>query len=196
MNYWLLLIPLLSALAGWFTIRLATWFLFNPSTPIRFFGFRLQGIFPRRQAVIAAKAADWVAMELSTSNMEEKVMDPGNFARIKPLVEAHMDDFLRNRLKDEMPMIGMFIGDKTIDSLKQIFIKEIETLFPRVMSEYSSGLDIRKMVEQKILAIHPNKMKTSVYSRLRKEFRLASAFGALIGFVAGILELILVICLN
>jgi hypothetical protein len=35
-----------------------------------------------------------------------------------------------------------------------------------------------------------------VYSGLGKEFRLASVFGALIGLVAGILELILVIFLN
>jgi uncharacterized membrane protein YheB (UPF0754 family) len=193
MNYWLLLIPLLSALAGWFTIRLATWLLFSPAVPV----LGLQGIFPRRQAVIASKAGDWIMEELSNQGMKEKMMAPGNFARIKPLVEAHMDDFLRNRLKDEMPMIGMFIGDKTIDQLKQIFIKEIETLFPQVMSEYTPGeMDVRKMVEQKILGISANKMKTALYSRLRKEFRLASVFGALMGVVVGILELILVIFLN
>jgi hypothetical protein len=49
--------------------------------------------------------------------------------------------FLRIKLKDEMPMLSMFIGDKTITSLKKFFMQEIEILFPQVMKQFAANLE-------------------------------------------------------
>jgi hypothetical protein len=39
-----------------------------------------------------------------------------------------------------MPMIGMFIGEKTINELKAVFITELESLFPVIMKSYLGNL--------------------------------------------------------
>jgi len=55
MNYWLILIPIISAFIGWFTNWIAIKMLFHPREPKKFLGLTLHGIFPKRQKVIAEK---------------------------------------------------------------------------------------------------------------------------------------------
>lgn len=94
---------------------------------------RLPGIISRMATGFAAKAID---PKMITSALSSKV----NFDDIRPLVEEHVDEFLGHKLGKEMPMIGMFIGDKTIAQMKTIFMKELEEIFPLVMGKYVEGL--------------------------------------------------------
>mgnify|MGYP006270113803 CR=1 FL=1 len=75
-----------------------------------------------------------------TSIIEEKVNNPESFEKIAPVIEEHVDDFLRNKIAAEMPMISMLIGEKTITQLKGIFIKELKHLFPVIISNYAQKL--------------------------------------------------------
>jgi len=197
MNYWLLLIPLLSAFIGWITIRLSINLLFRPYNPKKIFGFSLQGIFPAQKIQIAGQAGKYVAQEFSLAGIEQKINDPKNFAAVKPMIETHIDDFLRNKLKEQMPMIGMFIGDKTINSLKTIFTQEIETLFPQVMQQFAGNLknelNPEQMVVSKIASISPEQFETAVYQNISKEIRMASIFGAAIGLLIGIIQLTIIL---
>ena len=87
----------------------------------------MQGILPACRSSITKAIAGKAAQEFaSMPGLEDKLSNPANFDKLKPAIEAHMDDFLNNRLKEQMPMISMFIGEKTINSLKTIFIAEIE----------------------------------------------------------------------
>ena len=130
MNYWLLLIPLLTAFTGWAVIRLLLKMLFRPLHPKKLFGYTWQGILPGQKFSIADKIGKYVATEFSSFDaIEQKIGDPKNFEKVKPLIETHIDDFLRNKLKEQMPMISMFIGDKTINTLKTVFIKQVFDLF-------------------------------------------------------------------
>ncbi|HKZ65502.1 MAG TPA: hypothetical protein VJ111_04065 [Chitinophagaceae bacterium] len=197
MNYLLLLIPLLSAFIGWITIKLAIRLLFRPYTPKKILGFSLHGIFPAQKMQIARQAGKHVAKEFSLAGIEQKINDPKNFAAVKPLIEIHIDDFLRNKLKEQMPMISMFIGDKTINSLKTIFIQEIETLFPQVMQQFANNLknelNPEQMIVSKISSISPEQFETAVYLNISKEIRIASFFGAAIGLLMGIIQLVIIL---
>src|SRR5688500_10342705 len=107
MNYWFLLIPLLTAATGWLTFQIILWHLFRPFKPRRILGFSLQGILPAKQHQLAAKAGQIAAAEFASfADIEKKISDPANMHKIKPLIETHIDDFLRNKLKDQMPMIS------------------------------------------------------------------------------------------
>jgi hypothetical protein len=52
-----------------------------------------------------------------------------------------LDLFFREKLTAKMPMISMFIGDKTIEELKAVFMEELELLFPELMNSYSGNLN-------------------------------------------------------
>jgi uncharacterized membrane protein YheB (UPF0754 family) len=201
MNYWLILIPLLSAFTGWITIRIALLLLFRPLEPRKIMGLTLQGVFPKQKQQIAIKAGQIAAAEFSTfEGLEQKISDPKNMEKIKPLIETHIDDFLRNKLKEQMPMISLFIGDKTINTLKVVFMQEIEALFPQVMQQFAGNLkndlDIEQMVVSKISGVSLEKIESLLYSNLSKEFQMAAGIGALIGLLTGLIQLVIILLTN
>jgi uncharacterized membrane protein YheB (UPF0754 family) len=198
MNYWLLLIPLLSAFTGWITIKIALKLLFQPLEPRKIMSLTLHGVLPKNKQQIAVKLGQIAAKEFSSfSGLEQKISDPGNMEKIKPLIETHIDDFLRNKLKEQMPMIGMFIGDKTINTLKAIFMQEIETLFPQVMQQFAGNLkndlDIEQMVVSKISAVPAEEIESILHKNLAKEFQMAAGLGALVGLLIGVIQLVIIL---
>lgn len=193
MNPWLLLIPVISAFIGWLTNLVAIKMLFHPREPRRFLGITFQGIFPKRQQQFGNRLGRIVSTEfLSFSDIAGQISNPENLDKIMPLIEAHVDDFLRNRLGKEMPMISMFIGDKTITKLRDSFMQEIRSLFPVVMKAYAenlkSGLDLEKIVSEKVAGFSSDKLEELLYQIMSKEFRFVEIIGAVIGFLIGSIQ--------
>jgi uncharacterized membrane protein YheB (UPF0754 family) len=92
--------------------------LFHPKEPKRILGITFHGIFPKRQKIFAEKLGKMISAEfLSFEDIEQKIANPQNLEKLMPMIEAHVDNFLRNKLSDEMPFLSLFIGDKTIQSL-------------------------------------------------------------------------------
>jgi uncharacterized membrane protein YheB (UPF0754 family) len=196
MNYWLFIIPVISAFIGWVTNWIAIKMLFHPREPKKILGITFHGIFPKRQLQFAEKLGKLVSDEfLSFSDIEQKISDPQNLQKIMPMIENHIDDFLRNRLSNEMPVISMFIGDKTITKLKSAFMKEIEILFPQVMKQFAGNLktelDLEHIVIKKVSAFSSDKLEEILYQIMSKEFRFVEIIGAVIGFIIGVVQVIL-----
>ena len=201
MNYWLILIPVLTAFTGWAVIRLLIKILFRPLHPKNLFGYTWQGILSSQKFSIADKIGKYVASEFSSFEaIDQKICDPENFEKVKPLIETHIDDFLRYKLKEQMPMISMFIGDKTIDTLKSVFIKEIEDLFPQVMLQFAGNLknelNLEQMVSSKIAAVSPEQIENLLYKKMIREIRVASLFGAAIGLLIGLIQLAIILLIE
>ena len=118
---------LLSTFTGWITTWIAIKMLFHPRKPIKILGLTIQGIFPKNQRLIAEKLGQVVGKELlSFDEIEQKVTNPENLQKLRPDIEHHIDNFLRNKLKDVFPMLSMLIGEKTILQLKDAFLLELE----------------------------------------------------------------------
>lgn len=193
MNYWLILIPVISAFIGWVTNLVAIKMLFHPRNPVNVLGIRIQGIFPKRQEQFAEKLGKLVSRELlSFSDIEEKISNPENLKKVLPMVETHIDHFLRVKLGESMPMISMFIGDKTIEKLKGTFMEELEILFPKVMKDYTNTLkqqlDLEHIVTEKVKAFSGDKLEEILYQVMAKEFRFVEIIGGVLGFLIGILQ--------
>ncbi|MGQ0739774.1 MAG: DUF445 domain-containing protein [Bacteroidota bacterium] len=197
MNIWVvILVPLISAFIGWITNWIAIKMLFHPREPKKILGISFHGIFPKRQQQFAEKLGKIVSNEfLSFADIEQKISDPGNLKKIMPMIERNVDDFLRVRLADEMPVISMFIGDRTIERMKAAFMKEIETLFPKVMKQYAanlkSELDLEHIVIQKVSAFSSDKLEEMLYQIMSKEFRFVEFIGAVIGFIIGVVQVLI-----
>ena len=196
MNYWLILIPLISAFIGWVTNWIAIKMLFHPREPKKILGITFQGIFPKRQQQFAEKLGKLVSNEfLSFTDIEQKISSPENLKKIMPMIEKHIDDFLRLRLSDEMPVISMFIGEKTINKIKGALMDEIENLFPMVMKQYAgnlkSELDLEHIVIKKVAGFSSDKLEEILYQIMSKEFRFVEIIGAVIGFLIGVIQIII-----
>jgi uncharacterized membrane protein YheB (UPF0754 family) len=193
-----ILIPLISAFIGWFTNWIAIKMLFHPRVPAKVLGITFHGIFPKRQKQFAKKLGKLVSEELlSFSDIEEKISDPKNIEKLMPYVETHIDHFLRVKLAEEMPMISMFIGEKTTNQMKGIFIQELQTLFPQIMENYmgqlQKDLDLEKIVVDKVSGFSSDKLEEILQAIMSKEFRFVEIIGGVLGFIIGLLQVLITI---
>lgn len=193
MNYWLFLIPVISAFIGWVTNLVAIKMLFHPRNPINILGFTVQGIFPKRQKQFAEKLGKMVSEELlSFAEIEAQLTASENLSKLTPLIEEHLDHFLRNKLSSEMPVISAFIGEKTIVKLKAVFLEELNTLFPTLMKQYArhleEDLDLEKIVVDKVSNFSSDKLEAVLFQIMSKEFRFVEIIGAILGFLIGLLQ--------
>ena len=195
-SLWLLLIPVISAFIGWFTNWVAIKMLFRPREPRNFLGLHIQGIFPKRQKQFAEKLGKLVSEELlSFNDIAQKVTSPQNLQKIMPVVETHIDHFLRVKLGQAIPMINMFISDKLVQQFKEVFMKELEELFPVMMNNYMNelqqDLDLEKIVVAKVSAFSSEKLESILLQIMSKEFRFVEILGGVLGFIIGIIQILL-----
>ena len=186
---------LLSAFTGWITTWIAIKMLFHPRRPVKFFGLTIQGIFPKNQRLIAEKLGQVVGKELlSFDEIEQKVTDPENLQKLKPEIEAHIDNFLTNKIKEVFPMLSMFIGEKTISQLKEAFLMELENLFPVLMKGYMAklqgDLDLEKIVTEKVANFSSEKLEDILNQITKKEFKFLEVIGGFFGLLIGIIQVV------
>jgi len=192
MHWWLVLLPFISAFVGWFINLLAIKMLFHPGEPKKILGITFQGILAKRQHQFAIKLGKLVSSELlSLEEIEQKFTSPNTIQKILPLLETHIDTFLRTKLTVQIPMLGMLIGDKTIGRVKEVFLKELEELFPAMLKQYLNTLqhelNPEKIVVDKLSAFSLNKLEEIMSA----EFRFVKIVGAVTGFIIGVLQVVI-----
>ena len=185
---------------GWIINTLLLHYLFHPREPKNYLGFRIQGILPKYQREFANKVGKLVAEKFfSFDELEQKIINPDNLKKVMPVIEEHVDEFLNVKLMKEMPVLSMFIGSKTISSLKKTFMEELEVLFPQVMKNYATNLksefDIEKIVIQKIENLAPELIESLFFRDMSKPIRRFKLIGATTGFIIGLFQVILLFIL-
>jgi len=182
----MIIIPVAGAGIGWLANRIIVNWLIG----------KLLKQQPQLAQQIGAKAATLISFE----EIEQKITSPETIAQILPVAELHIDDFLTNKLKDAFPMIAMFIGEKTIGTLKSIFMKELESIFPVIIAGYvknlQNDLNPKQLIADKIAAIPSVELEGYLKQGLAKELRLFEGAGALVGLLIGIVQVLLTIALS
>ncbi len=186
--------PLIAAFIGWITTWIAIKMLFHPRNPVRFLGITIQGVFPKRQRLVAEKLGQVVARELiHFDEIAAMLKDPEQLKNLTPTIEKHLDDFLRIKLKEKMPMIAMFAGESTIQKIKEGMLEEIELLLPELISQYTDSLgkriDIEKIVTEKVASYSSDKLEDILQAVMKKEFWFLELVALVLGFVIGLIQL-------
>jgi len=188
--------PFIAAFIGWFTTWLAFYMLFNPRKPIHIFGLKIQGIFPKRQHVFAAKLGKVVANELlNFDDIARQIKDPAQLEAVMPDIDKHVNTFLHEKLKEKLPVIAMFVGQGMLDKVKEGLMEEIRIMLPEVIGKYVDNLatkiDVEKMVTDKVASFSSDKLEEILSVVMKKEFRFVEAICGVFGFIIGIVQLTL-----
>jgi len=122
-----IVISLLSGYLAWFISWLYIKILFIPNIPIAI--GKLQWESALYQIIKKLPIESWMELNKTSS-----------FTSLLPLIDQNLDTFFKERLVQKMPVISMFIGEKTITQLKEVFIEELGTLFPDLISQLSQQL--------------------------------------------------------
>ena len=196
MTWILILIPFISAFIGWFTNWIAIKMLFHPRVPKKILGITFHGIFPKRQQQFAMKLGKLVSSELlSFDDIEKKIANPKNVEKIMPVLESHIDIFLKEKLTAQIPMLAMFVGEKTIAQVKGVFMTELQELFPVLMKQYmntlQNELDLEQIVTEKVGKFSSDKLEEILNQIMSTEFRFVEIIGGVLGFLIGIVQVLL-----
>lgn len=132
------------------------------------------------RALIFRSVPKMVQDLISSSKEHIPSMSGQAFKNIQPLIESQIDNFLRHKLSKSMPMLSMFIGEKTINQMKSVFMKELEDIFPEVMGKYSD--DVLSSAEIKLTPL--------IISKLKKQLQPLPLAGLVAGLLTGVIQLL------
>ncbi|MFT6746987.1 MAG: uncharacterized membrane protein YheB (UPF0754 family) [Glaciecola sp.] len=189
-------LPFIAALIGWFTNFIAVKMLFHPKEPVNLLFFKIQGIFPKRQKVLAEKLGKMVANDLfSVDDLLDQIKSTDN-SQVMSLVESKIDDFINKKLSTSMPMLAMFLNDDLKNKIKDALLEEISQILPEIIESYGAQLkqsvDIESVVTEKVLQFSTDKLEEILYSIMKKEFRFIEILGAILGFLIGLIQVALI----
>ena len=196
---WIILasIPLISALIGWGTNRLAIQMLFHPRESRRILGFRIQGLIPRRHAEIAEKAGDIVARELVQGHHLRNEIEGID---LQPILDEAVTNLVWDRLGPRLkalPFIGGMVNDSLLAKLHTLAAEEMSReavkIKAKVAEHAETQIDIQRMVRERVDAFELNKLEEVVWSLAGREFRQIEYLGAILGFVIGCVQVGLVV---
>ncbi|MEO6915515.1 MAG: hypothetical protein ABI151_07495 [Chitinophagaceae bacterium] len=175
---WIILSLVLPALLGWL-IALTLLNALRSSNLLETMDFSTVGVLLEKKL-------------MSPEILHEKFLNPENYQKLVPQIEKHIDYFLRVKLKEDMPVVGMMIGDRTINQMKGIFLKELEQLFPEVISAYLSNMTtdggISGLLESH-LKNNPLIGRSLVTPMIKRYAFRVQIFGSGAGLATGILQM-------
>lgn len=190
-----ILLPVIAGLIGWFTNWIAVVMLFRPRNPTYILGINFQGIFPKRQKYLAEQLGDLVADQLlSSHDIKDRLIGGDNINDILELVEYKIDDFLLNTFPDKYPITSIFFGARRKAQIKADLLEEVQESVPGLLSGYADRIEakinIREIVREKVESLDPLMLEQLLNSILKKEFRFIEIIGAVLGFLIGILQVL------
>jgi uncharacterized membrane protein YheB (UPF0754 family) len=175
---------------GWFTNMIAIRMLFRPQKPVTIpmTGIQLQGLIPRRRADIAASIGQVVDKELvSVEEIVIQLAADKNRAGIINTIKSKAESIVRQRLPGIIPSYikDLVVGyvDDIIDQQADLVINE---LVENTIHNAATEMNIGRMVEDKINQFDLDKLEEIVVSVAGRELRHIEYLGAVIGFVIGI----------
>jgi uncharacterized membrane protein YheB (UPF0754 family) len=187
-------LPFIAALIGWLTNFLAIKMLFHPKKNIRILFINIQGIFPKRQKVLAERLGKIVANDLfSFRDIKDRFTSTATASEINKVLDEKLEDFLDSKLKTMMPMLSMFINNDTKTRIKDTLHLEFQNILPDILNKYSEKLerdiDIQQIVFEKVSAFSSDKFEEIINSIMKKEFKVIEVIGGVLGFIIGLIQL-------
>lgn len=127
MNF--LIIPILVGVFGWCIIWGLVKLIFYPIRPLNLGPIKWESM-----------ANQWIN-QINLTEFIPQLSQNDSFDALKPVINEKLDDFFRHKLSEKLPMISMFIGDKTIEELKGVFMEELAIIFPILINQFSANLN-------------------------------------------------------
>ena len=129
-------------------------------------------------------ADKWVG-QIDLTKIIPQLTENDSFEAMRPVINDKLDDFFRHKLSAKLPMISMFIGDKTIEELKAVFMDELALLFPILINAFSANLnkDLQVQWQHKFRKIAQQKIAKATIPFRWAAFVLGAIWGGIIALI-------------
>lgn len=189
---WILL-PLVGGVIGWVTNTIAVRMIFRPVKPWRFLGLRVQGLVPRRQRDLATSIGRVVGNHLVEHKDVVRSMNKLDFEGI---LGAVIDKGLGPKVRElrSLPLIGGFLTEERVADIRNSLTKGIlahkETILDEVEKGLEAGLDVPRLVQEKVAAFPVLRVEQMILEVARRELRAIEVLGGVLGVLIGLLQVV------
>jgi uncharacterized membrane protein YheB (UPF0754 family) len=92
-------------------------------------------------------------------------------------------------------MLAMLMSGDRAEKIKSFLLEQIsglnEELIDKLSNELEEELDVHRIVEEKVAAFSSDKLEEIIFSIMRREFKFVEMVGAVLGFLIGVAQVLL-----
>ena len=189
-------LPFIGALIGWLTNYIAIKMLFHPKNEVRIFFVPVQGVFPKRQKALARKLGQVVSEELvSAQDVTAHLKEKATSEAVLNHIAMRLEEGISSRLPGAFPILALLKSSDMADKIKNMLLDQMgslnEELIDKLSGELEEELDVQKIVEEKVSAFSSDKLEDILISIMRREFKFVEMVGAVLGFLIGVAQILL-----
>lgn len=195
-NLWLLSIPVISAVIGWGTNKVAIHLTFYP---LEFTGIKpwmgWQGIIPARSRVMADRVVELTVSKLLDIEKEFSKLDSKVVSKeIKPYVDRLVKSIVEDFAAKEIPLVWFALPNSIKENIYKSAAQELPDAIAQMIEEIK--INIHDYVNFKQLLLRELTRDKELLNTLfmkcgEKEFQFIERSGYYLGFLLGIPQLIL-----
>lgn len=191
---WILL-PLIGGVIGLVTNYIAVKMIFRPLQRRRILFVPFHGLVPRRQKDLAKSIGRVVGAHLVEHKDIVKSFEKLDFDR---LLGGVLDRGLAPKIQElrALPLIGGFLTEERIADIKAAIQKSVmahkQTILDEIEKGLVKGLDVQKLVEQKVAAFPVQKLESLILEVASQELRAITWWGGILGALIGFLQVAVV----
>lgn len=192
MDYRIFIPPVTGAIIGWFTNYVAIKMLFRPYRPINLFGYKLQGLIPKRRKEIAAGIAKTIERELVSAKDLAAILEGIEW---KEEVEKAVDEIVEHRFKTgrikKIPLIGL-ISENLTYHIKYLLTKEvvkhIDEKKGAFVEKFHDSVNMNEMLVARIDNLDIKRFEALLTDFIARELRHIEWLGGVLGFIIGVIQ--------
>lgn len=191
-------LPVGGLLVGYLTNVLALKMIFAPTNPIKIFGFTIQGLFIKRQKEVSRGYAKLVSDNVMTmDNVFTQMFQGAGADKLVKIIERHSKEGIDKTAGFNSSLIKFTSGTDTYDEIKMIAVNRFIEAAPEqihVVFDYAKqALDIEETMYTRMTNLPPDEFVDFLRPVFQEDEWKLVLTGALLGMIAGFLQLLLVL---
>ena len=182
-------LPMIGGIIGWTTNWIAVKMIFRPIRPRRVLGLRIQGLVPSRQQALAQSIGQVVGRHLVEHQDIVRGLEQLDFEK---LLSQLLDKGLQSKLEElrTLPLIGGFLTEERVQEVRKAIqdsiLKHKQDVLDELERGLEAGLNVPKLVEEKVAAFPVQKLEELILSVSKRELRAITWLGGLLGVILGL----------
>jgi uncharacterized membrane protein YheB (UPF0754 family) len=193
--YWWVL-PLGGVFIGYATNWVALWMIFEPTEPRKVGPFTLQGLFLRRQPEASDVYAEIIADDIVTlSNIGEELLGGRRSDRTRQMIETAMRPAVDRAVGVAAPAVRVAMGTREYDAIRaSVAVEAVDyTMTPLGDPEFNrrQSSAVRGLIAERMRELPSKDFSEMLRSAMREDEWLLLLHGAVLGFGAGLLHLLI-----
>src|SRR5215208_4205465 len=193
--HWYVL-PLLGTVVGYVTNWLAIWMIFEPNDPRRVGRWTLHGLFLKRQYQVADVYATIVADDIVTvRNIGNELLHGPRADRTRSMIQNSLRPAVDRATGAVQPLVRMAVGPREYDSIRDSLAAEgVDYTITPLQDEgfnREQGRNVRQLIADRVREMSSRDFAELLRSGMREDEWLLVLHGAVLGFGAGVIHLLI-----